>query len=245
MGAPAASIILSARPKSAKSAAARAGAISAMKTLRHCAVASHGDALFSLAHLSPCEHRIPGRLAFDAPIPRLARQRALPDSEKELFKPDEIPGPKFRAPFALDIAKDLVDLGVGGVAALCKTDNAGPASIGCSGPDDVAETLEATEKLVHGLLADAGSVGEHAWANSIRTWKLEHRHVRQAQLMKSGPVEPLDQPAVDGLRGHAKQRPDEHLFGPGRSRKFLLDIHSKLRLHSTIVNGIYYKEMKL
>jgi len=80
------------------------------------------------------------------------------------------------------------------------------------GPDDIAETLEAAQELVHGLLAHPGALSECAGANTIRPRKLQHRHVRHAKIVEPSCIHPLDDPALNGLTRHAEQRPDEHVF---------------------------------
>ena len=90
-------------------------------------------------------------------------------------------GPKLSAPFALNVLEDLVDLRVGGASALGQADNSRSAFIGCVGPGEIPEGVEAPKQLVHGLLAHAGALGEHARADPVRTWKLQHRHVRHAE----------------------------------------------------------------
>lgn len=85
-------------------------------------------------------------------------------------------GPKFSAPLALDVPEDLVDFRVRGASAFGEADNSRAAFIGCVGPHDMPESVEAPKKLVHGLLAHAGALGEHARADPIRARKLQHRH---------------------------------------------------------------------
>src|SRR5574342_381372 len=112
--------------------------------------------------------------------PGLAGQRALPDPEQQLFELGEMPGPKLSAPFVLDVAEDLVDLRIGGASAFGQADNSRAAFVGCVGPDDIAESFEAAKKLVHGLLAHAGALGEHPRTGPFRARKLQHRHMGYA-----------------------------------------------------------------
>jgi hypothetical protein len=60
------------------------------------------------------------------------------------------------------------------------------APVGHVGPDEIAETFEAPEELIHGLLAHPGALGEQAGANPIRTRKLQYRHVRHAEFLEPG-----------------------------------------------------------
>lgn len=101
---------------------------------------------------------------------------------------------------------------VGGASALRHADNARAALVGRVGPDEIAETFEAPEQLIHGLLAHFGALGQQAGANAIRTRKLQHRHVRYAQFLEPGRVELRDDPALNGLGRHAQQRADEHVL---------------------------------
>ncbi len=66
--------------------------------------------------------------------------------------------PKLSAPFALDVAKDVVHFCEGSASPLGKADDARAARVGCIGPFDIAETFEAAEELVQGLLAHAGTL---------------------------------------------------------------------------------------
>jgi hypothetical protein len=98
------------------------------------------------------------------------------------------------------------------------------APVGHVGPDEIAETFEAPEELIHGLLAHPGALGEQAGANPIRTRKLQYRHVRHAEFLEPGRVELRDDPALNGLSRHAQQRADEHVLrldrgGDGRQRR--------------------------
>ena len=128
-------------------------------------------------------------------------------------------GPKLGAPLALDVPKDLVDLRVGGASAFGQADNSRAAFVGGVGPGEIPEPFEAPQQLVHGLLAHAGALGEHAGADAIRARKLQHRHMRHAQLLEAGRVELVDDPAVNGLGRHPQQGADQHLLratGGGR-----------------------------
>ena len=131
---------------------------------------------------------------------------------EQLFELGKTLGSEHRAPFPFDVAEDVVGLCVCGASALGKTDNACAALVGRVGPDEIAATFEAPEELVHGLFAHPGALSEQAGANAIRTGKLQHRHVRHAQLFEPGRVELRDDPALNGLSRHAQQRADEHVL---------------------------------
>ena len=148
------------------------------------------------------------------PAGRSADQRAFPDAAQQLFEPGEVPGAKLGAPFVLDVAEDVVDFRVRGAPAPGEADHPRATPAGRVGPDDVAEPLQTPEQLVHGLLAHAGALSESAGANSIRTRKLQHRHVRHAQLLETGRIELLDDAVLDRLGRDPQQRADEHVPGP-------------------------------
>ena len=82
---------------------------------------------------------------------------------------------------------------------------------------EVAKSLEAAKQLVHGLFAHPGAIGEHAGANAVRARKLQHRHVRQAQVVEACGVELRDEPSLNGLGRHAQQRSDEHVLRRDRA----------------------------
>ena len=52
-----------------------------------------------------------------------------------------------------------------------------------------------------------------AGPNPVRPGKLQHRHMRQAQFVKTGGVELLDKPAMDRLSRNAQQGADQHVLG--------------------------------
>jgi hypothetical protein len=91
-------------------------------------------------------------------------------------------------------------------------DNPCAASIGRVRADDITKPFETPEKLVDRLFAHTGALGDSAWANSIRTGKLEHRHMRYPQFFKTGRIELVDDPALDCLSGDTQQGPDEHIL---------------------------------
>ena len=109
-----------------------------------------------------------------------------------------------------------MDLRVGGASAFGESDDARAAFIGCVGPFEIPERFEASQQLVHGLLADTGALSEHARAYRVRARKLQHRHMRHAKLVEAGGVELIDDPAVNGLGRHTQEGTDQHLFGGGR-----------------------------
>jgi hypothetical protein len=106
--------------------------------------------------------------------------------------------------------------------------------VGRVGPDEIAESFETPKKLIHGLLAHAGALGEQAGANPIRTRKLQYRHVRHAELLEPGRVAarlvvPAErrrrlraQPTITKKRSTASpaRQPDRrntHRVGPGQA----------------------------
>ena len=75
-----------------------------------------------------------------------AGQLAFPDAEQQFLELRETLGSEHRAPFAFDVAEDVVDLRVYGASALGEADNARAALAGRIRPDEIAETLEAPEE---------------------------------------------------------------------------------------------------
>src|SRR5688572_18952005 len=72
----------------------------------------------------------------------LARQRALPDAEQQFFERGKTLGSEHRAPFAFDVAEDVVSLCVCGASTLGEADNARAALVGRVGTDEIAATFE-------------------------------------------------------------------------------------------------------
>ncbi len=105
-----------------------------------------------------------------------------------------------------------MDSCVRGAPTFRQADKARTALVRYVGPDDITEILEAPEQPVHGLLAHTGAFCEITWANSIRTRILKHRHMCQAQLVKTRRVEILDDTTMDCLAGNAQQCADEHFL---------------------------------
>ena len=99
---------------------------------------------------------------------------------------------------------------VGCAAPLGKADNS-RAALARVGPGDIAQIFEAPEQLVHCLFAHAGALGQRARTNSIRSRKLQHRHMWQAQFIEAGCVEFPDDTAMDGLGRDAQQGTNEQL----------------------------------
>ncbi len=124
--------------------------------------------------------------------------------------------PSLGDPFALDLDKYLGHLGVDRVAALGAAHDAGAGFLGTVGARDIAKVFEAAEQLVHRLLAHTRALGEGAGAHPIRSWILQHRDMRQAQLVIARRVELLDQAAMDRLCRHAQQRTDQHVLVEGQ-----------------------------
>src|SRR6516162_961889 len=137
-------------------------------------------------------------------IRRLANQRALPDTEQQRFELGEMPDSELSVPLAFDVAEDIVDLRVSGASSFGQADNSRASFIGCVGPGEIPEGFEAPQELVHSLLAHAGALGKHPRADPIRARKLQHRHMRHAELVEAGGVELLDDPAVNSLRRNAE-----------------------------------------
>src|SRR5579863_226491 len=150
-----------------------------------------------------CRSRIANPLpAFS--VSHLAAQRTFPDAEQQLFELGKGLRAELGTPFALNIAEDADHFRVDGASAPGQADNPGTSFAGRVGPDDITEALEAPEELVHRLLADPRALGEHAGANPIGTWKLQHRHMRYAKLLEARRVELLDDAALNGLARHAQ-----------------------------------------
>lgn len=146
----------------------------------------------------------------------LTNQWTLPNAKEDFFELVEIPGAELGDPIALDVAQDVDGLGIGGVAAFGKADDARAALMGSVGSEQISEFLKAAQQTVHGLLAYTGTLGENAGANPIGAGKAEERHVRQAEPLEARRVEFTNDPAVNSLGGSAQQRPDEHI--PRRDR---------------------------
>lgn len=142
---------------------------------------------------------------------RSAGQRALPDTKQQLFELKEALGPELSTPFALDVPEDLVNFGVCGASAFRQVNNSRAAFVRHLGPDNIPETFEASEELVHGLLADAGTFGKHPRANPIRPRKLQNRHMRHPELLETGRVQLVDDTAMDRLRRNAQQGSNKHM----------------------------------
>src|SRR5215213_5581379 len=113
----------------------------------------------------------------------LANQGAIPDTEQQFLELGEPRGPELGAPVALDLAEDVVDLRVGGAPASGHADDPRAPFVGRIRPDQIAEALEALEELVHGLLAHARALSERTGANPVRPRELQHRHVRDAEIV--------------------------------------------------------------
>ena len=141
----------------------------------------------------------------------LSDQRTLPDTKQQFLELIEIPGSEFGTPFELDVAQDVDDFCIRSMSSPGEADNSRTTLLGRIGPGDITEILKASEDPVHGLLAHAGAFSESTGTGSIGAGKLQRRHVRHAQAVKSGSVELLNDTALDGLRGNAEQRADEHL----------------------------------
>ena len=126
--------------------------------------------------------------------------------------------PKLGAPLALDVPEDVEDFRVGGVSALGQTDDAGAAFLGRIASGEIPETFEAPKKLVHGLLAHAGPLGQHAWSNAVGARELQYRHGWHTQPVETCGVESVDDPTGNGLGRNPQKGADEHLFDGDRWR---------------------------
>src|SRR5439155_5369708 len=104
---------------------------------------------------------------------RLRDEVRDPHVGEELLQPVETLVAEDGAPFSLDLGEDLVFLGPGGVAALGEVDDAGAAVRLIGRALNVAELLEALEKLVHGLLAHTGPLGQLARTAAVGAGILE------------------------------------------------------------------------
>src|SRR5262245_23400439 len=179
---------------------------------------------------------------------RPAGERALPDVRQQLLEPGEIPRPQLDAPFALDVAQDLEDLRLRGTTPPGDADHPRPALVRGVGAGEIAGRFEALEKLVHGLLAHAGALRQRAGPDPVGARVLEHRHVRQPQVLEPGGVEIPDDPPVDRLGRHPQQGADQQLARRegrgglgGVGHGFLLGLDSAVNgVYLSLVNGVYH-----
>jgi hypothetical protein len=115
------------------------------------------------------------------------------------------------APFLLNLSQNLVNSRVGIAAPFRQPDDSRATLARSVGPRQIAKSLETPQQLIHGLLADSRALREHAGANAIGSWKLEDRHVRDAQLLESGSIETIDDAPVNGLRRNPQQGAKKHV----------------------------------
>src|SRR5262249_44627568 len=113
---------------------------------------------------------------------RLLDQGTLVYTEQQRFELGELPWSQRGAPFLLDVVQNVVDLRVGCAATRGQPNDPCAAFAGRIRSREVPEPLETPQQLIHGLLADPRTLGEHARANAIRPRKLQHRHVWHAKV---------------------------------------------------------------
>jgi len=120
------------------------------------------------------------------------------------------------APLRFDLLQQLDHSARDGAAALREVNAPRAQIVGRVFATDVGVLLEALQELIHRLLADPGAPRKVERAAAVRPGILQHRHMRKAKLGEARCVEPRDQSALDHLRRHAQERPDQRRNGRRR-----------------------------